>query len=311
METLQQTAEKVVGEGNNTAGLQDLFTSFQPPNTPWLFLNIDRDKVNAMGVSDGRGVHTLQVYLGSLSYTSIDSTASAGPGRSTIQGDATFRKRIEDLQLLKIRNQRGGMAPFRDHGERRGPEPARILIIALQHVSVGRDQWQPVAGDQLGPGDRTDGNLVQQQIPTSMRMEWTELALLQLQTGNTAMIVFALAVVLVFLVLAAQYESWSAPAGGDPRGPDVPALLGGRRPDGEDGYQHFHPDRVQSSWSAWACKNAILIIEFAKSRREQGVLRYQATLDACMLRLRPILMTSFAFILGVVPLSSPRAPARR
>src|SRR5207244_3549348 len=131
--------------------------------------------------------------------------------------------------------------------------------------------------------------------------EWTELALLQLQTGNTAMLVFLLAVVLVFLVLAAQYESWSLPlavilvvpmcllcsiAGVALARMDINIFT-------QVGFVVL---------IGLACKNAILIVEFAKAQREAGVERHQATLAACQLRLRPIVMTSFAFILGVVPL---------
>ena len=134
-----------------------------------------------------------------------------------------------------------------------------------------------------------------------MRTEWTELALLQLQTGNTAMWVFLLAVVLVFLVLAAQYESWSLPlavilvvpmcllcaiAGVVMAQMDINIFT-------QIGFLVL---------VGLACKNAILIVEFAKAQREAGQPRCEATLDACQLRLRPIIMTSFAFILGVVPL---------
>jgi multidrug efflux pump len=139
------------------------------------------------------------------------------------------------------------------------------------------------------------------ELPKTMRAEWTELALLQLQTGNTAMWVFLLAVVLVFLVLAAQYESWSLPlavilvvpmcllcaiAGVVMAKMDVNIFT-------QIGFIVL---------VGLACKNAILIVEFAKARREEGAERREATLDAVRLRLRPIMMTSFAFILGVVPL---------
>jgi multidrug efflux pump len=134
-----------------------------------------------------------------------------------------------------------------------------------------------------------------------MRAVWTELALLQLQTGNTAMWVFVLAVVLVFLVLAAQYESWSLPLAVILVVPMclLCAIIG------------VNLARIDVNiftqigfivLVGLASKNAILIVEFAKARREAGVPRHQATLNACELRLRPILMTSFAFILGVVPL---------
>src|SRR6202011_4884069 len=134
-----------------------------------------------------------------------------------------------------------------------------------------------------------------------MRTEWTELALLQLQTGNTAMLVFLLAVVLVFLVLAAQYESWSLPLA-------VILVVPMCLLCSIAGVLLAHLDINIFTQVGFvvliglACKNAILIVEFAKVRRETGAPRRQATLEACKLRLRPIIMTSFAFILGVVPL---------
>src|SRR6202011_3253189 len=138
-------------------------------------------------------------------------------------------------------------------------------------------------------------------LDRSMRYEWTELALLQLQTGNTAMVVFVLAVVLVFLVLAAQYESWSLPLAVILVVPMCLLCSVAAVQFAEMDINIF----TQVGFVVLvglACKNAILIVEFAKAQREAGRSRYQATLDACELRLRPIIMTSFAFILGVVPL---------
>ena len=143
--------------------------------------------------------------------------------------------------------------------------------------------------------------LVGQELPQSMRSVWTELALLQLQTGNTAMYAFTLAVVLVFLVLAAQYESWSLPLAVILV---VPMCLLCSTV-GVNAAQMDINIFTQVGFIVLvglACKNAILIVEFAKKRREFGAPRLEATLDACELRLRPIMMTSFAFILGVVPL---------
>src|SRR3954453_12802750 len=134
-----------------------------------------------------------------------------------------------------------------------------------------------------------------------MRYEWTELALLQLETGNTAMLVFVLAVVLVFLVLAAQYESWSLPLA-------VILVVPMCLLCSVAGVQYAKMDINIFTQVGFvvlvglACKNAILIVEFAKARRDEGVPRYEATIEACELRLRPIMMTSFAFILGVLPL---------
>jgi multidrug efflux pump subunit AcrB len=159
----------------------------------------------------------------------------------------------------------------------------------------------PEPGVSSGQAIERTENVVQQGLVRSMRYEWTELALLQLQTGNTAMLVFLLAVVLVFLVLAAQYESWALPLA-------VILVVPMCLLCSVAGVLLAHLDVNIFTQVGFvvlvglACKNAILIVEFAKARREAGTDRYQATLEACRLRLRPIVMTSFAFILGVVPL---------
>jgi multidrug efflux pump len=141
----------------------------------------------------------------------------------------------------------------------------------------------------------------QDDLPVTMETEWTELALLQLQTGNTAMWVFVLAVLLVFLVLAAQYESWSLPLAVILVVPMclLCAITGVIVTKSDI---NIFTQIGFLVLVGLACKNAILIVEFAKAQREKGRSRIEATLDACRLRLRPIIMTSFAFILGVVPL---------
>jgi multidrug efflux pump subunit AcrB len=176
-----------------------------------------------------------------------------------------------------------------------------VLVMRYNMYPSASINGNPAPGVSSGQAIDVMQDLVREQIPQSMRMEWTELALLQLATGNTAMLVFVLAVVLVFLVLAAQYESWSLPLAVILV---VPMCL---------------LCSIAGVWMAnqdiniftqigfvvlvgLACKNAILIVEFARAQRDAGVPRYQATLEACKLRLRPIMMTSFAFILGVVPL---------
>ena len=297
LDALQQNAERVVSEGTHTEGLLGLFTSFRA-NTPWLYLNIDRDKVNAMGVSMDEVFNTLQVYLGSL-YVN-DFNRFGRTWQVNVQGDSNFRKQTEDLKLLKIRNQAGGMAPFGAMASVE-PRPGPVLIMRYNMYPSAAINGQPGPGVSSGQAIDSMGKVVADSIPDTMRSEWTELALLQLQTGNTAMIVFALAVVLVFLVLAAQYESWSLPF-------SVILVVPMCLLCSVVGVQMAKMDINIFTQIGFivlvglACKNAILIVEFAKARREEGVPRYQATLDACMLRLRPIMMTSFAFILGVVPL---------
>ncbi len=297
MEALQQGAERIVADGNSSDDLEGMFTSFRA-NTPWLFMNIDRDKVNAMGVSMDELFNTLQVYLGSL-YVN-DFNRFGRTWQVNVQGDANFRKQIEDLKLLKVRGQRGGMAPFGAMASI-DPKNGPVMIVRYNMYPSAAINGAPSPGVSSGQALDTVSRVVQKEILPSMRMEFTELALLQLQTGNTAMIVFALAVVLVFLVLAAQYESWSLPF-------SVILVVPMCLLCSVVGVQIAEMDINIFTQIGFivlvglACKNAILIVEFAKSRREEGVSRYQATLDACQLRLRPIMMTSFAFILGVVPL---------
>jgi multidrug efflux pump subunit AcrB len=159
------------------------------------------------------------------------------------------------------------------------------------------------AGPDTSSGQALDlmTRVTADELAYSMRYEWTELALLQLQTGSTAMWAFALAVVLVFLVLAAQYESWSLPLAVILVVPmcllcSIVGVLFARMD------INIFTQVGFIVLVGLACKNAILIVEFAKAQREAGVSRFQATLEACKLRLRPIIMTSLAFILGVVPL---------
>ncbi|WZP00722.1 multidrug efflux RND transporter permease subunit [Isosphaeraceae bacterium EP7] len=297
LEALQAVAEKVVAGGAETGKLSGLFTSFRA-NTPWLFLDINRDKVNQMGVTMDEVFSTLQVYLGSL-YVN-DFNRFGRTWQVNVQGDSDYRKQLEDLQQLKIRNTRGGMAPLGAMAGIRdvtGP----VMVVRYNMYPAATINGNPAPGVSSGQAIDRMQELVQSEIPPSMRTEWTELALLQLQTGNTAMLVFALAVVLVFLVLAAQYESWSLPLA-------VILVVPMCLLCSVAGIAMAKMDINIFSQVGFivlvglACKNAILIVEFAKARREAGETVRQATLDACQLRLRPIMMTSFAFILGVVPL---------
>ena len=294
LDALHTATESVVAEGAATPGLQSLFTSFRA-NTPWLFLDIDRTMVKTKGVSMQEVFNTLQVYLGSL-YVN-DFNRFGRTWQVNVQGSTNFRKQIEDIKQLKIRNERGGMAPLGSMAsvsDINGP----VLIMRYNMYTASAINGNAAPGTSSGQAIALMDGVAQKDLPSSMRTEWTELALLQLQTGNTAMLVFVQAVVLVFLVLAAQYESWSLPLAVILV---VPMCL------------LFSVAGVAMDINIFtqvgfvvlvglACKNAILIVEFAKARREEGVPRRQATLAACELRLRPIMMTSFAFILGVVPL---------
>jgi multidrug efflux pump subunit AcrB len=294
---LQKVADEVVRKSNSGIGLQGGFTSFRA-NTPWLYLDIDRAAAQQMGVSMSEIFNTLQYELGS--YYVNDFNRFGRTWQVNIQADANYRKQIDDIRQLKVRNKQGNMMPL-------------SAVVKVRPVSgpgmVVRYNMYPAAAINANTGPATSSGqaidilqrTTKDELDPSMRFEWTELALLQLMTGNTAMLVFLLAVVLVFLVLAAQYESWSLPLAVILVVPMclLCSIIGVilARMDVNIFTQIGFVVLV-----GLACKNAILIVEFAKAERERGVPRHEATLEACKLRLRPIMMTSFAFILGVVPL---------
>jgi multidrug efflux pump len=294
---LQQTADQVVAAGGNDPHLQGLFTSFRA-DTPWLELIIDRAQAKDRGVSIDDVRTTLESTLGP--YYINDFNRFGRTWQVNVQALPGFRGAVEDVKQLKVRNNQNEMVPLADFASVR-PVSGPVLVMrynmypaAAVHADAGPDTSSGQAIEHLE-------TVADDQLPQTMRTEWTELALLQLQTGNTAMWVFLLAVVLVFLVLAAQYESWSLPlavilvvpmcllcsiAGVVMAKMDINIFT-------QIGFLVL---------VGLACKNAILIVEFAKGQREVGTPRREATLAACQLRLRPIIMTSFAFILGVVPL---------
>jgi multidrug efflux pump subunit AcrB len=295
--TLQEVADDIVATAGKTDGLRGLFTSFRA-NTPWLYLNINRTQAKTMNVSMGELFNTLQVYLGSLYVNDFNKFGRTW--QVNVQASSDYRKGTEELKNLKVRSDKGKMVPLGTLAtieERSGP----VLLMRYNMYPSAAVNLSAAPGVSSGQAIQIMDDLVARKDVRAMRYEWTELALLQLQTGNTAMLVFLLAVVLVFLVLAAQYESWSLPLA-------VILVVPMCLLCSIAGVYLAHLDVNIFTQVGFivlvglACKNAILIVEFAKARREAGVDRHQATLDACKLRLRPIIMTSFAFILGVVPL---------
>jgi multidrug efflux pump len=297
LRTLQNAAEEVVAKGDDDPKLQGLFTSFRA-DTPWLELVIDRAQAKDRGVSIDDVRTTLESNLGP--YYINDFNLYGRTWQVNVQAQEKFRDSVEGVKQLKVRNSQGDVVPLADFADVKyvsGP----VLIMrynmyrsAAVHADAGPNTSSGEAIQHLEAVTNSD-------LPLSMRSEWTELALLQLQTGNTAMWIFLLAVTLVFLVLAAQYESWSLPLAVILVVPMclLCAIAGVviTRSDINIFTQIGFLVLV-----GLACKNAILIVEFAKAQRETGMPRAEATLAACQLRLRPIIMTSLAFILGVVPL---------
>lgn len=294
---LQRTAEQVVAAGERQPALQGLFTSYRA-DTPWLELIVDRTQAKDRGVSIDDLRTTLESTIGP--YYINDFNRFGRTWQVNVQAKDTFRQSVDDLKQLKVRNNQGEMVPLADFASVQYTSGPAVVTRYNMYPSA------PVHAD-AGPGASSGQaiNVLERtandELPQSMRTEWTELALLQLQTGNTAMWVFLLAVVLVFLVLAAQYESWALPLAVILVVPTclLCAITGVvmARMDINIFTQIGFLVLV-----GLACKNAILIVEFAKAQREAGHARREATLEACQLRLRPIIMTSFAFVLGVVPL---------
>jgi len=294
---LQAVGAKVVEEGNNNRSLTGLFCSFRA-DTPWLYLDIDRRQAKSMGVSLKDVFDTLQGQFGSL-YVN-DFNRFGRTWEVTIQADSHFRDQIAGLKQLKVKNDKGHVVPLMEFATVRDTTGPMIIIrYNMYHSALVNGNAAP--GTSSGQAIKQMESVAKEHLSASMQVDWTELALLQLQAGDMAMRAFLLAVVLVFLVLAAQYESWTLPLAVILVVPMclLCAIIGVvvARQDINIFTQIGFVVLV-----GLACKNAILIVEFAKQRREAGASRREATLEACALRLRPIMMTSFAFILGVVPL---------
>jgi multidrug efflux pump subunit AcrB len=297
LKALQKAADKVVQNGNDTPGLRGLFTSFRA-NTPWLYLDIDRARAKMLGVSMTEVFGQLQNNLGSF-YVN-DFNRFGRTWQVKVQADARHRKHIESLRQIKFKNQRGDMVPFDTVVRFRVIEgPVLVMRYNMYGAAAVNGSNTPEISSRQAIDLMEEA--AHKDLPRTLRPEWTELAFLQLQTGSTAVLAFILAVVLAFLVLAAQYESWSLPLA-------VILVVPMCLLFSIFGVVLAHLDINIFTQVGFivlvglACKNAILIVEFAKARREAGVPRREATLEACQLRLRPIMMTSFAFILGVVPL---------
>jgi hydrophobe/amphiphile efflux-1 (HAE1) family protein len=294
---LEQAADRITAEGNASRQLTGLFCGLSA-NAPWLYLDIDRAKCETLGVSVNNVFTTLQVNLGSYYVNNFNEF-----GRSwqvNVMADAPFRDRIDDIRQLEVRNNQGRMVALGTVLEVReisGP----MVISRYNMYPAAAISGQAAAGASSGEAVALMESIAAQQLSKSMSYEWTELAFMQQMAGSTATYVFGLAVLFVFLVLAALYESWLLPLAVILV---IPMCLlcsvAGVELDALD--VNIFTQIGFVVLVGLASKNAILIVEFARQQQHEGQDRRQATLEACRLRLRPILMTSLAFILGVVPL---------
>lgn len=286
-----------IGAAYATNVLQGVYSTYQI-NVPQIDLDVDRVKAKSLGVSLSSLYETLQVYLGSLYVNDFNQF-----GRTyqvVAQADSKFRDGADDIRRLKVRNERGQMVPIGTLvtvREAFGPD----RVMRYNGYPAAEINGAPAPGYSSGQAEAFIEGLVKQTLPPGMAYEWTELTYQQRIAGNTAVYIFPLCILLVFLVLAAQYESLSLPLVIILIVPmTLLSAMVGVLLKGSD--NNIFTQIGLIVLVGLACKNAILIVEFAREKQREGQDPMSAALEACKLRLRPILMTSIAFIAGVYPL---------
>ncbi len=297
-EELYKQTQNLMAKGSQDPALQGLFSSFQV-NVPQVDAEVDREKAESQGVPIQELFDTMQVYLGSFYVNDFNAFGRTYP--VNLQAEPGFRLQPEDVVRLKTRNAAGDMIPLGSFiTVKRSSGPDRVMHY--NSYPTAEINGGPAAGYSSGQAQAAMERLARQELPNGMSFEWTELTYQQILAGNTALLVFPLVVLLVFLVLAAQYESLSLPLAIILIMPMVllSAITGVEITHGDN---NIFTQIGLIVLVGLAGKNAILIVEFARDRElEGGTTPLQAALDAARLRLRPILMTSLAFIMGVVPL---------
>ncbi|HEY1066221.1 MAG TPA: efflux RND transporter permease subunit, partial [Pirellulales bacterium] len=302
---LQAQADKLVADGNKQPGLVGLVNNFRA-RTPQLFVEVDRAKAKTMGVPLTEVFDALQAYLGS--YYVNDFNRFGRTWQVNVQADAPFRMDADSVRQLKVRNDDGDMVPLGAVAE------VQNSSGPIQIVRYNMFPAAPINGSALPGVSSGDVQRIMEQqtreLPRNMTYDWTELSYLQKLSGKVTEFrdlqqnpfsAFVLGTLLVFFVLAGLYESWSLPLAVILIVPMVllSALVGVGLMKSD--INIF----VQVGFvvlAGLAAKNAILIVEFARDRQQEGATAFDAAVEAATARLRPILMTSFAFILGVFPL---------
>ncbi|MGS1127610.1 efflux RND transporter permease subunit [Rhodanobacter sp. UC4437_H4] len=294
---LYKQTQNLIAASRKDPALAGLFSSFQV-SVPQVDADVNREKAKAEGVNLGDVYQTMQAYMGSL-YVN-DFNRFGRTYQVNVSADPAFRHTPEDILQLKTRNAQGQMVPLGSFVTvQHGAGPDRV-----QHYNgypTAEINGGPAPGFSSGQAQAAMEKLAKDNLPNGMSFEWTELTYQQILAGNTAILVFPLCVLLVFLVLSSLYESWSLPLAVILIVPMVllSAIAGVWLSGGDN---NIFTQIGLIVLVGLACKNAILIVEFARERQHEGMARHEAVLEAAKLRLRPILMTSFAFIMGVVPL---------
>jgi multidrug efflux pump len=297
LEEVQRATDALVAAASQDPALRGVFSTFRA-RAPQLYADIDRTRALMMNVPLASVFETLQVYLGSVYVNDFNYLGRTYQLRA--QAEAGFRGDASDIALLKTRNAFGEMVPLGSLVDvQRTTGPDRVVRYNLYPAAELNGSAAPGAssGDAIAAMQR----LATEKLPRGFGFEWTDLAYQEIQAGGTAFFIFPLCVLFVFLALAAQYESWSLPLAVILIVPMClfSAMLGV--------WLRGQDNNVLTQIGfvvlvALAAKNAILIVEFARAEQRRGLDRRAAAAAAAALRLRPILMTSFAFILGVVPL---------
>ncbi|KQM32770.1 transporter [Rhizobium sp. Leaf68] len=296
-QTLDEVTKVFLGKAYQTPELAGLFSSFQI-NVPQLYADLDRAKAEQLGVSVTDVFETLQIYLGSLYVNDFNAFGRTYSVR--VQADAKFRSQAEDIGQLKVRSSNGQMIPLSallKVNATTGPErTTRYNGFLSADINGG-----PAPGFSSGEAQAAIERIASETLPSGISFEWTDLTYQQILAGSSGLLVFPLALLLVYLVLAAQYESLTLPLAIImivPMG--VLAAMTGVWLTGGD--NNIFTQIGLIVLVGLSAKNAILIVEFARELEFEGRSPVAAAIEASRLRLRPILMTSLAFIMGVVPL---------
>jgi multidrug efflux pump len=287
----------VTAKAYKTPELAGVFSSYKV-NVPQLYANLDRTKAMQLGVDVQDVFDTMQIYLGSLYVNDFNKF-----GRTyqvVAQADKEFRSKPNDILQLQTRSEDGRMVPLgsiMQVAETTGPDSA-MRYNAFRSADLN---GAPAPGYSTGQAQAAITKILDETLPRGMSFEWTELTYQQILSGNTALLVFPICVLLVFLALAAQYENLFLPVAILLILPmSLFSAIAGVWLTGGD--NNIFTQISLFVLIALASKNAILIVEFARELERQGRGTLDAAVEAARLRLRPILMTSFAFIMGVVPL---------
>ena len=298
LESLYKETTSTLLKSNQTPGLAGVFSSFDI-NVPQIDSHVDREKAKTYGIPLGDVFDTMQVYLGSL-YVN-DFNRFGRTYQVNVQAESPYRLQPEDISHLKTRNLAGEMIPLGSVVTVKpiyGPD----RVMHYNGFPAAEINGAAAPGYSTGQSEAAIARVLDDQLPNGMKYEWTELTYQKILAGNTMVYIFPLSVFLVYLVLAAQYESWSLPLVIILIVPMTlfSAIAGVWLLNGDN---NVFTQISLIVLVGLACKNAILIVEFAREKQlQEGMNRVDAVLEACRLRLRPILMTSLAFTMGVIPL---------